>query len=562
MKNKVIILGGGVAGLSAAHELIERGFDVHVYELKGIPGGKARSVKVPDSGKDNRKDLPGEHGFRFFPGFYRHVTDTMKRIPCNGQALGVFDNLVDATRGEMARFDKSPIKIVTRFPRNLKDLKAMISTFEDSDVGFTKEEKDFFAERLWQIMTSCENRRVDEYEKICWWDYVQADRFSENYKTLLATGLTRTLVAAKATEASTKTGGDIILQLIFDMMKIGSSSDRLLNGPTNDVWIDPWLKYLKEMGVHYHLNTKVESINCKDGAIQSATINNGTETLEVTGDYYIAALPVEVMSGLISDEMLEEDPTLSNIQKLRSHVAWMNGIQFYLKEDVEIIHGHVIYIDTPWALTSISQKQFWKDFDFPDHGDGKVNGILSVDVSNWDGPGILYNKSAKDCTREEIKDEIWAQLKKSLNVNGKEILKDDNLNSWFLDPDIIIPDDMRPHDAVNLEPLLVNATGTWYLRPDAFTRIPNLFLASDYVRTNTDLATMEGANEAARRAVNCIIDASKVDAAYCEIWKLHEPNILSVWRNHDQKRYDKGLPWEIKIPWFIEILQKIKLMFS
>ncbi|MBL4655294.1 MAG: NAD(P)-binding protein, partial [Bacteroidia bacterium] len=73
-KNKVVILGGGVAGLSAAHELIERGFDVHVYELKGIPGGKARSVKVPDSGKDNRKDLPGEHGFRFFPGFYRHVT--------------------------------------------------------------------------------------------------------------------------------------------------------------------------------------------------------------------------------------------------------------------------------------------------------------------------------------------------------------------------------------------------------------------------------------------------------------------------------------------------------
>ena len=40
------------------------------------------------------------------------------------------------------------------------------------------------------------------------------------------------------------------------------------------------------------------------------------------------------------------------------------------------------------------------------------------------------------------------------------------------------------------------------------TRIPNLFLASDYVRTHTDLATMEGANEAARRAVNGILDAT------------------------------------------------------
>ena len=29
---KVVIIGGGVAGLSAAHELINRGFQVEVYE--------------------------------------------------------------------------------------------------------------------------------------------------------------------------------------------------------------------------------------------------------------------------------------------------------------------------------------------------------------------------------------------------------------------------------------------------------------------------------------------------------------------------------------------------
>ena len=81
MAPKVIILGGGIAGLSAAHELIERNFDVEVYEPLAIPGGKARSFPVPGSGKDGRKDLPGEHGFRFFPRFYRHVIDTMSRIP-------------------------------------------------------------------------------------------------------------------------------------------------------------------------------------------------------------------------------------------------------------------------------------------------------------------------------------------------------------------------------------------------------------------------------------------------------------------------------------------------
>src|SRR5215468_3110233 len=76
----VVVLGGGVGGLSAAHELSERGFRVRVFERKPLFGGKARSMEVPDTGTDGRKNLPGEHGFRFFPNFYKHVTDTMRRI--------------------------------------------------------------------------------------------------------------------------------------------------------------------------------------------------------------------------------------------------------------------------------------------------------------------------------------------------------------------------------------------------------------------------------------------------------------------------------------------------
>jgi uncharacterized protein with NAD-binding domain and iron-sulfur cluster len=59
------------------------------------------------------------------------------------------------------------------------------------------------------------------------------------------------------------------------------------------------------------------------------------------------------------------------------------------------------------------------------------------------------------------------------------------------------------------------------------TAIPNLFLASDYVRTYTDLATMEGANEAPQRAVNGILDTVKFDVARCDLWPLQEPEILA-----------------------------------
>src|SRR3954454_19385040 len=92
----VAVLGGGVAGLSAAHELAERGFSVTVYEQRDAPGGKARSIPYAGSGTDGRADLPGEHGFRFFPGFYRHLPDTMSRIPSGSGT--VRDRLVGATR--------------------------------------------------------------------------------------------------------------------------------------------------------------------------------------------------------------------------------------------------------------------------------------------------------------------------------------------------------------------------------------------------------------------------------------------------------------------------------
>src|SRR4029079_18143564 len=91
MTERVAVLGGGVAGLTAAHELAERGFEVTVYEARPLLGGKARSLPVPESVTGGRGDLPAEHGFRFFPGFYKHVPDTMRRI-------GVDHHLVGADR--------------------------------------------------------------------------------------------------------------------------------------------------------------------------------------------------------------------------------------------------------------------------------------------------------------------------------------------------------------------------------------------------------------------------------------------------------------------------------
>jgi hypothetical protein len=130
-------------------------------------------------------------------------------------------------------------------------------------------------------------------------------------------------------------------------------------------------------------------------------------------------------------------------------------------------------------------------------------------------------------------------MRASLDEEGTNLLDDANVLGWFLDPAIQYP---NPTEATNLEPLLINTAGSWRDRPEATTAIENLFLASDYVRTNTDLATMEGANEAARRAVNGVLAASGSSQPECRTWSYSEPEVFAPLRALDWVFYALGQP--------------------
>jgi geranylgeranyl pyrophosphate synthase/uncharacterized protein with NAD-binding domain and iron-sulfur cluster len=543
--------------MSAAHELVERGFEVVVIERSDLAGGKARSIPVVDDGAgtsghqlasggigsiDHR--LPGEHGFRFFPGFYKHVVDTMRRTPSfDGRKAA--DHLAPTTRVGFTQYGKPAFLAPTVFPLTPGDagavLRDILLMFEPI-TGLTPDDLAFFGARIWQILTSCKERRLGEYEKISWWDFVGAESRSAAYQKFLAVGITRSLVAAKARKASTRTIGDIFVQLMLSILNpTAAASDRVLDGPTNLVWIDPWLAYLESRGVRYVKRARIEEILCHNGRITGVAVSQQGKRAVVTGDYYIAALPIERIAPLLSAGVLAADPELVKLRALAANVEWMNGVQFYLNRNLPTAHGHVIHIDTEWALTSISQLQFWRDVPPGVFRDSDVHSVLSVDVSDWTAPGSR-GRAAIDCSREEVVQETWSQLKRSMN-SGEELLRDDDLHSWFLDPDIS-SDPETPTRLTNGEPLLVNLIDTWALRPEATTGIQNLFLASDYVRTYTDLATMEGANEAARRAVNGLLDAANFAGKRCELWPLHEPEILQPWRLYDAARYRAGLPWD------------------
>lgn len=521
--------------MTAAHELIERGFEVRVFEAKSVAGGKARSVEVAGTGTGARKDLPGEHGFRFFPGFYRHIADTMQRIPYGTNVDGVLGNLRAATKLQMARFGEGDPILVAELPHDARGLVSAIKSLAQANFGVPAKEALFFANRIFILLTSCEERRFAQWEHVSWWDFIDAANKSPNYRRYLARGLTRTLVAMRAEDGSARTVGYILIQLFLDLLGASDAVDRILDGPTSDVWIHPWLDFLRAKGVEFNLGARASAIHMAGGSVSSVEVQyeDGT-TEDVVADFYVCAMPKERLEPLVSPALRSAEPSLGGLHHLQTE--WMNGIMFYLKDDVKIVNGHTIYVDTPWALTSISQQQFWEDR-LSGYGDGTVRGILSVDISDWTRPGLLLGKSAAQMTNaEDIKNEVWKQLTESLNDGGEEILDEANVSAWYLDESI----EFSPSGATNAEPLLVNTKSSWQHRPEAATSVPNLVLAADYVRTHTDLATMEGANEAARRAVNAILERAASSAAPCKVWALREPRVFEGLKRWDRSRFAKG----------------------
>ncbi len=533
---KVIVIGGGVAGLTTAHELIERGFAVEVYETRPTWGGKARSQPWAGTGSGGRLDLPGEHGFRFYPRFYRHVIDTMARIPSG--TGHVADHLQATTEAAIAMIDDSTWY---RFDRKLPSTPySLIDALEIffQDLQFDDEDVTVFMLKLLEFATSCDERRLAQYENITWWDFLDADQCSTRFQTQLG-AIPRMMVAMDSKRGSARTIGTITMQLLADFATTGSQNDRTMGGPTTKMWIEPWTTYLVGEGVVLHSSDRVTSIDVAAGKISGIQLSGGGSA---TADYYVLAVPIDAAIGLISPAMGALDPVLDTLraQNPDDLVKWMCGIQYFLYEDVPLVRGHIFYPDSPWALTSISQPQFWRELGLyrKTFGDGTVGGCISVDISEWDTPGKFIPKTAKQCTPAEIASEVWQQLKAALDGAhaGETILTDDLLHSSHLDEDL----DFSTTPPGNSSRLLVHPPGSWALRPEAASAIGNLAIAADYVRTYTNIASMEGANEAGRRAANAIMDKSGSTAGRVDIWPLVEQAWFDAAKARDKARFLAG----------------------
>ncbi len=531
--------------------------------------------------------IPGEHGFRFFPAFYRNLFDTMRRIPIAEDRKAYVEsgrsvlNNIEPTRVQGFRF-KDPRRSFT-FPRQPpSSLHQFFETtrsafqsmqFKLSDIGR-------FELKLFQYMTSSSERRATEYENQSWWDFLGGDRFGEGFRHFLEE-TPQTLLAMRSTESDARTYGNIQVQMLLDQFGKREITDGTLNGPTSEAWFDHWRTYLESQGVRFRRGELIGFEVCEGRIWPKVSLpiearHQGPERDDdvatvLTRDRYVVAIPAHEIQRLIrahntaapSDERLTGgdfdrilaldlgDPT----QPIPGgEMAHMSGIQFYFDRDVPLLPGHTAYSDAEWGLSSISQPQFWTRR--RGWWDG-YRGLLSVDICTWHVPGYKKKEIAWNCTRDEIAQEIWDQIA-ATSLPGEHM---PTPTLYHFDENIELgtegPRARKP--LCNKTPFMISRVGVYPTRPGCLVpgdpergydaHFGSLVFAGTYMQTFTRMTTMEAANESGRHAVNGLLRVEGSKGPRCSVAnpEEHEIDDLRPYIDLDRELHKLGLPHFIEI---------------
>lgn len=526
------------------------------------------------------KLLPGEHGYRFFPSFYHHVFDTMRRIPLlvkmaqepfmrglaletyrNTAEMGppperwevtartVFDNLRSVEVHALDSGGEVPVRPMERFnTRSLRGLLDMLDLFQEhADVPL----RDVVLGQLkmMRYATSGRSRRAF-YEGRTWSQFAESTLGGAQFQRLLD-HWPQALVGLQASRADARTTGTVLLQLLLDQARDAGYRDGTLNSPTSEAWLDPWKRYLEhERGVFFSC-MRVERFEFDGGRIilHGRACDGQTRITppEIGLDFHYVVIATSIdgtkrLGETLRAELEQARPDLldafeqspfagaadlvpkgdryQRIAASEDPFEHFSGVQFFLRSDFAPLRGHVYYPNSPWRLSSVSQSQF--RLDRPGELEG-YTGVISVVIGAFDEKGRKHTKQAWHCTPQEIAEEVWDQITWSLQRSPDGVPP---LPQYFaIDKNLIFDEQGRL--VRNTTPFLVNSADKAGAFPeragDYQVHLNHFVFAGTYMSTFTRLVTMEAANESARHAVNALIRHGR------------ERGVLRSWANTGQR---------------------------
>ncbi len=440
----VTVIGGGIAGLSAAVFLAEKNFKVSVIESSPKAGGRAYSFF------DRKKKQFFDNGQHILAGWYENTFEYLKLI-------GAFDKIRFQKTLEInfAGTDKKIYKL--KCPENSPPYNLLLGLMKFKAFGI----KDKFA-----IMNAGKLLKADT-------DY--AEKYNNVYELLKGISQTDNLIKyfwepfslAVFNAGLKKIDTGIFLNVMkTGFMKKGNSALVIPESNLNELLINGAFEYLKDKNAEVMLNTKVGRISVmKEGDdLYTADCIILEDGRKIISDYYISAVPFFSFRKLFDDEIYSRNEFKA--ERLKS--SCIVSVHLFFRKKI----NDIIPENNSFGMTGLTGTDVQWIFRKDDYH-------ISLVISGADESGISEKSS------QEIYDICVKDLKDTLTGFDETAIKEYKIikekRATF------IPD---------------RESGNY--RPSQATKINDLFLAGDWTDTGLP-ATIESAVTSAKICVNEIL---------------------------------------------------------
>ncbi len=373
---EVIIVGAGLAGMSAATRLMEQGFDITLYEQNDFLGGKLGAYRV--EGKSD----PHEHCYHMYLNWYNNFWKLMREI------------------GALDKFTASPV-IGARLSgdgdretrRYLVNAGAPATTLTNMMNGIVPPAEYFLWSYSLLDLIGTQSMSGEMLEQTS----VQNFFRSRSYSTEASIeNCSRTLAEAFAAPSYLSSA-----RSYQSLIKYGYPSPVpslwLLTENTNDAIFEPWAKHLKarakQLGRRFKIEktARLEKLHLSDGKVRKLTFGRmpadpttdrveppkptKTWDVDVSGDLILAVPPL-ALERLVTWEVAACSPNLELVRLLRSEP--MISLDLYFKRKIPgLTKSITLLLNSKYTLSMLDNSQVWNDFD----ADGTA---LNVIASNAD----------------------------------------------------------------------------------------------------------------------------------------------------------------------------------
>jgi isorenieratene synthase len=454
-EKRVGIIGGGLAGVSAAIFLAERGFTVKIFEKEKYLGGKVGSwpVKFDDGYSTNV-----EHGFHAFFRQYYNLRNLLKKIDAYKNLISIDDYLIltkDFGNFRFKDLDTVPVLNI------LSMAKTGIYSYKDAllNPGFRK---------LTSLLSYNKEKTFSKFDSVSFLDFAEEVKIPLKMR-LIFTTFSRAFFA----EPRHISMAELIKSFhsYFLSNDLGLLYDVLNDDFENTLW-NPAKEYLSKYKSTISLDSKITSFK-KDG--DQFIINNEKF------DYAIVASDVKGTKNIIqnSDYFKNEHPGFYNQMTNLKQSQRYSILRIWIDKDIRSDVPFFIFTE---AIKILDSATVYHRMEKSSEEWVKKNGGGIFELHSYALPDDFPERDIRNQLLKEF-EEYFPEIK------GNKIIYE------YLQ----VKDDFTAFH-----------TNQYKNRPEVKTEVENLFLAGDWVKLENPAMLMEAATTSALYCANNILTKEKL----------------------------------------------------